>query len=87
MLLRQTTAMLLFATFWVHVHFSINCLWGRDKVDGFYQWSAPTCHPRMAMDSDLLGQGMCSRWRKGEAPAGDFQWASHFKVVPQQVGN
>lgn len=38
------------------------------------------------MDSDLLGQGMCSRWRKGEAPAGDFQWASHFKVVPQQVG-
>lgn len=37
------------------------------------------------MDSDLLGQGMCSRWRKGEAPAGDFQWASHFKVVPQQV--
>ena len=39
----------------------------------------------MAMDSDLLGQGMCARWRKGEAPAGDFQWASHFKVVPQQV--
>ena len=54
------------------------------SINGVPQES--TCDPRMAMDSDLLGQGMCSRWRKGEAPAGDFQWASHFKVVPQQVG-
>eukprot|EP00434_Breviolum_minutum_P016589 symbB.v1.2.014624.t1/scaffold1072.1/size139929/11 len=52
-----------------------------------FVWDQTMLLHQMAMDSDLLGQGMCSRWRKGEAPAGDFQWASHFKVVPQQALN
>ena len=40
---------------------------------------------QMAMDSDLLGQDMCSKWRKGEDVSHDFHWAQHFRVVPQHV--
>lgn len=40
---------------------------------------------QMAIDSDLLGQEMCSKWRKGEDVSHDFHWARHFRVVPQHV--
>ena len=53
--------------------------------DPGFVWDQTMLLHQMAMDSDLLGQDMCSKWRKGEDVSHDFHWAQHFRVVPQHV--
>ena len=50
-----------------------------------FVWDQTMLLHQMAIDSDLLGQEMCSKWRKGEDVSRDFHWAQHFRVVPQHV--
>ena len=53
--------------------------------DPGFVWDQTMLLHQMAMDSDLLGQDMCSKWRKGEDVSHDFHWAQHFRVVPKHV--
>lgn len=55
--------------------------------DWRFVWDQTMLLHQMAMDSDLLGQDMCSKWRKGEDVSHDFHWAQHFRVVPQHALN
>eukprot|EP00438_Fugacium_kawagutii_P034329 Skav216684 [mRNA] locus=scaffold91:133277:135477:+ [translate_table: standard] len=50
-----------------------------------FVWDQTMLLHQMAMDSDLLGQDMCRKWRKGEDISRDFQWAPHLRLVPQHV--